>query len=365
MKMESLGLRRRVALELNRQLQHCLRREHPLRQLFWESTLRCNVHCRHCGSDCRAQSDTHDMPREDFFRVLDSIALHTNPHDVFVIMGGGEPLMRPDIMECGRGIYERGFPWGMVTNGLALTPERFLGLRRAGIHSITVSLDGLEDAHNWLRCHPDSFRQASQAIDLLVADGHLVYDVVTCVHQRNFGQLAQLRDFLTDKGVTGWRLFPIFPMGRAANNPELQLNGKQFRQLLDFIRQTRKEGRIRAAYSCEGYVGPYEGDVRDWLFRCEAGVTVASILADGSIGACTSIRSNYSQGNIYQDDFMEVWENRYQQHRNREWMRQGPCLDCKHWRYCEGNGMHLRDNDGHLLVCHMQRIENETKQTTN
>lgn len=50
---ESLTLRKRLGLEINRKLTDNLIKEHPLRQLFWECTLRCNLHCRHCGSDCK------------------------------------------------------------------------------------------------------------------------------------------------------------------------------------------------------------------------------------------------------------------------------------------------------------------------
>ena len=147
-----------------------------------------------------------------------------------------------------------------------------------------------------------------------------------------------------------------FPVGRGAQDERLQLTGPQFRELLQFIRQTRQEGKIKASYGCEGYLGPYEGDVRDWFFRCSAGITVASVLVDGSISACTSIRSNYHQGNIYHDNFMQVWEERFQPHRNHHWMKTGECADCPHWRFCEGNGMHLRDNEGRLLLCHMKKL---------
>ena len=54
---------------------------------------------------------------------------------------------------------------------------------------------------------------------------------------------------------------------------------------------------------------------------CGAGVNVGSVLADGSISACPSIRSDYSQGNIYKDDFLEVWKNGYNEYRDRSWMR--------------------------------------------
>ena len=74
-----------------------------------------------------------------------------------------------------------------------------------------------------------------------------------------------------------------------------------------------------------------------------------------------SIRADYNQGNIYEDDFMEVWEKRYAPYRNREWMRKGDCKDCRYWRYCRGNGMHLRDADGNLILCHLQRIREADK----
>ena len=355
---EKLTLRQRAGLELYRRLRRTTTADHPLQQLFWECTLQCNVSCRHCGSDCKQQTGISDMPREDFFRVLDSIATHTDPHQVFVIVTGGEPLLRDDIELCGRGIYERGYPWGMVTNGMLLDAPKLKALRRAGLHSLTVSLDGLEEDHNWMRRHKDSFAHVDRALRAMTAEPGLVFDVVTCVNQRNFASLPQIRDYLISLGVPAWRLYSIFPVGRAAHDPQMQISNEQFRQLLSFIRQTREEGTILAAFGCEGFLGSFEGYARDHFFHCEAGITVGSVMADGAIAACASIRSDFNQGNIYADDFWDVWQNRYHPHRDRTWMRTDECADCRFWRYCEGNGMHLRDNDGRLLLCHVRRLEN-------
>ena len=71
MKVDKLGLRRRLALEIWRKLEGDNVKRHPLRQLFWECTLRCNLKCRHCGSDCTVNPEFKDMPAEDFFRVLE------------------------------------------------------------------------------------------------------------------------------------------------------------------------------------------------------------------------------------------------------------------------------------------------------
>lgn len=238
----SLSLRRRVALELWRKRMDIAVKEHPLRQLFWECTQRCNLHCRHCGSDCRAEVGVADMPLADFTRVLDSVALRTDPNRVFVVVTGGEPLMRHDIAECGAAIYERGFPWGMVTNALALTPLKFQSLLDAGIHSMTVSLDGIGDDHNWMRGNPDSFRMVDRAIDMLVAHPEVKFDVLTCVNRRNYGNLDDIKQFLVKKGVKQWRVVAVFPVGRAAADPMMHLMPAEYRGILDFIK-TDPQGR--------------------------------------------------------------------------------------------------------------------------
>jgi len=357
MKVTPLSLRKKLALELWRQQDKIARKEHPLKQLFWECTLRCDLKCRHCGSDCKMQSESKDMPKADFLCVLDSIARKTDPHKVFVIITGGEPLMRRDLEECAKAIYDKGFPWGMVTNGLHLTPQRWISLQRAGIHSMTISLDGLQEDHNWMRGNEQSFQMVSKAIDMLVAKEGFLFDIVTCVNRRNYPKLNNIKEFLISKSVKRWRLFTVFPVGRAALDLDMRLTSEEFRGVFDFIKGTREEGRIRVDYGCEGFLGNYEGEVRNRFFSCQAGISVGSVMADGSIAACASIRSHYNQGNIYEDDFMDVWENRYAPYRNREWMRKGECKDCSYFRYCQGNGMHLRDGEGNLLLCHLKRIK--------
>lgn len=366
-----MRFRLRLALELERLRRRNLKALHPLQQLFWESTLRCNVHCLHCGSDCLSSVTQPDMPAEDFIKVIDEEVLpHVNPREVMIVISGGEPLVRKDLAWIGEQLKQRGFPWGMVTNGLALTPERFRELREAGLRSMAISLDGLEEDHVWLRQHPLAFEGACRAIRLAAAEPGFTWDVVTCVTRRSIGHLDKIRDLLVSLGVTHWRIFGIDPMGRAATNPELLLTDEEFTQMIDFIRATRLQPAtapraynlqpITCDYSCEGFMGEYEGSIRDYLYQCAAGISVASILIDGSISACTSIRGKYYQGNIYKDHFWDVWEHGFQAYRDRTWMKkQAPCDTCSMFRYCEGNGMHLRREDGSLMLCHLHRLTHE------
>lgn len=352
-----LSFRRRIALELAGQLYSIHEKGYPLKTLFWECTLKCNLHCRHCGSDCKQVSQFPDMPFSSFAKVLDEVAAEYSPHDVFVVITGGEPLMRPDLDQCGRAIYDRGFPWGMVSNGFALTKDRFTRLLRAGLHSLTISLDGLEDSHDWMRGKSVCFSRTADAIAVAAACPDIKFDVVTCVNRKNIGELPQIRDFLISLGVKEWRLFSIFPSGRAADDPMMKLAPEEFRALMEFIKETRKGGKIKAGYGCEGFLGRYEGDVRDYFFHCQAGITVGSVLADGSISACPSIRADYHQGNISSDSFVKAWKSGFLPYRDREWMRKDECAECKYFRYCKGNGMHLRGEDGKLMLCHLKELQ--------
>ncbi len=302
------------------------------------------------------------MPRTDFFRVLDEIDPIINPNKTMIVLTGGEAILRKDIDKIGKELYNRGFPWGVVTNGMALNEPMLRNLLQSGMRSLTLSLDGFEESHNWLRGNPRSFQNASHALDLLSQTNGLRYDVVTCANQRNFPELQKLYEWLLTKNLKEWRIFTVFPIGRAREDEELQLEPKQFKALFDFIEQVRSEDKIKLNYGCEGFLGNYEGKVRDNFFFCRAGINVASVLADGSISACPNLRENFIQGNIYKDNFRDVWENQYSIFRDRNWTKTGICKDCKFFSFCEGNGMHLRDEkSGELLFCHLKRIEEGEK----
>ena len=331
-------------------------RLHELNYLFWECTTRCNLNCLHCGSDCSREGGHPDMPREDFLAALDTIP---SPAKHFiVVLTGGEPLLRKDLETCGMEIRKRGMRWGMVTNGHLYSRERHGSLLAAGMGALTISLDGMAGSHDWLRNTPGSFQRVDRAIGLAAGSPRLNFDVVTCVHQRNMGELPEIHDYLVSKGVKAWRLFTIAPIGRAREHPELFLEDKQFKQMLDFITKRRKSGPLDVKFSCEGYVGEYESRVRDTPFFCRAGINIGSILIDGSIADCPNIDRSFSQGNIYRDNFFDIWQTEYEPFRDRSWTKTGPCAECPEYRDCLGNGFHLWHGEKkEVLVCHKAKLD--------
>ena len=118
--------------------------------------------------------------------------------------------------------------------------------------------------------------------------------------------------------------------------------------LYDFIRNKRFDpaNEMEVATSCSHFLGlEYEREVRDFYFQCGAGTRIASIMANGDIGACLDIehRTELIQGNAYQDDFMTVWESRYECFRQDRTNKSEVCADCENRKICMGSAAHTWD----------------------
>lgn len=327
-------------------------RFHELNYLFWECTRRCNLNCQHCGSDCSKNAIQKDMPLDDFLKAIDPLRIYYNKDSITIAITGGEPLVRDDIDSCGKELRKRGFRWGLVTNGYAYDEEAHGKLTGAGMGSLTLSIDGLEESHNWLRNNTKSYQKAIVALNLIKNSKRINYDIVTCVNKRNITELEELRKFFVANHVKAWRLFTINPSGRAENNRELQLDTAQYKYLMEFIANSRKEKNIDIKFSCEAYVGEYEKKVRDSFFFCRAGINIASVLNDGSISACPNIDRSFAQGNIYTDDFFQTWNTKFFEMRDRTWTNTGMCSKCSEYKWCQGGGLHSwHGNRKSILQC--------------
>ena len=76
--------------------------------MSWNLTQRCNLHCAHCYMSAFAGADTsRELSTEECRRVIDDIAV-ANPN--FLILTGGEPLLRKDIFDLAACSATKGLP---------------------------------------------------------------------------------------------------------------------------------------------------------------------------------------------------------------------------------------------------------------
>lgn len=329
---------------------------HDLRYLFWESTRKCNLNCLHCGSDCGKDS-RKGLDARTIVSAFRRIAGAYRAGRIMLVVTGGEPLVRPDLTEIMGEARNLGFVLGMVTNGYTLNEETAQRLYDAGLHSVVVSLDGPEEVHDWLRNRKGSFKRASNAIVSLRRAGVPIVEAITCVTPRSLGLLPRTYEIVRNLDATHWRIFNIFPAGRAKGDPELILTEESIARFVRIIARLREKGKTEnlvVNLSEEGYLGwDWEDQVRDSPYFCRAGINVAGIMADGAIAACPNLPPWMNQGNLAEDDFVDVWETRYDIFRDRGWTRQGPCRNCAQWKVCRGNSLHLWDSEaGAPAWCH-------------
>ena len=78
---------------------------------------------------------------------------------------------------------------------------------------------------------------------------------------------------MIELGIDSWRLGTMDPIGRANENKDLLLDGKEIKQLLEFIKVKNKNKEIELTYGCTGYLGlDYEKEVRKYYFYCRTGI---------------------------------------------------------------------------------------------
>ena len=339
-------------VDLQREARHRRRLmdEPDLTYLFWESTLRCNLRCSHCGSSCEPASRVEELTTEQVLGILDTIGEDFDTSRIFVSITGGEPLLRPDLYEVVQRLTDLGMESCIVTNGTLLTPARAARLVAAGMRTVSISVDGDEAAHDAVRGE-GSHQKALAGITAAREAGIEYVETITCVRPANLAQLDRVSSIVRASGSNLWRLITIDCMGRLGGelDPKMWLDAAQVNRLLDYIGARREAARragdecLDVHFSCGGFLGVrQEGRVRPGASQCYAGLCVGSILCDGRVSACPSMPRAWAQGSALEDRFSTIWRQRFGEYRDLSWRRGGICGDCSWFDVCLGGGLHER-----------------------
>lgn len=317
-----------------------------LTYLFWESTLKCNLHCTHCGSNCGGSSKLNELSTEEIKSTFKTIIEDFETKRIFVTITGGEPLLRHDLFDVVDFLGKKHMRSSMVSNGVLLNKEKAERLVAGHMVSATISIDGLEHEHEAVR-GKDTYRRTMNALQIARDADFRVVEAITCVRPDNLDQLETIEKEVREAGANAWRLITIDKMGRGDDAPGLWLDPPQIRHLLDFVADRRahylsaRDFSVR--FSCGGFLGVESEDgVRPEYGQCYAGLCVGSILADGDVSACPSLPRHWAQGNIRNRRFSDIWFNEFKDYRDLSWRKTGVCSDCSFFDTCLGGGLHER-----------------------
>jgi radical SAM protein len=182
---------------------------------FWELTRACDLACRHCRACAVPARDPRELSTEEGKALLASIHAMGTP---LVVLTGGDPAKRPDLVELVRHGTELGLRVALTPSATPLiTPALLTELREAGLARLAVSLDaGSRALHDGFRGVDGSHQRT---IEILRTARHLgiTTQINTSVTRFNRNELPTIAGHALDLGVELWSVFFVVPTGRAAD----------------------------------------------------------------------------------------------------------------------------------------------------
>ena len=187
----------------------------PPRVLAWEVTRRCPLACKHCRAGAANIRYEHELTTEECRRVIDSL------ERTMIIWTGGEPMLRPDILELVSYATSRQLRSVMAPCGMLVTEERLAALKAAGVMACSFSLDGPDAASH------DAFRGVAGE-----------------------DRLDAIYDRAVELGASKLDLFFLVPVGRGKGIADYALSDAQTRQVLDWAFAKAKAGPLAVKETC-------------------------------------------------------------------------------------------------------------------
>jgi radical SAM protein with 4Fe4S-binding SPASM domain len=337
---------------------------HRAYSISWNLTQRCNLYCAHCYMSATAHAPTAgELSTAECQRVMDDIA-QINP-EVFLILTGGEPLIRKDIFDLASYATDKGFTVVLGTNGVLLREAEARRMRQSGIQGASISLDSVDpQRHDVFRRLPGAWQGAVRATKILNAEG-LDFSIHTSITTWNVDEMPAMIELARDLGA---RVLNFFFLVRTGRGEELEdITPQQYERLLTAIAQAQGVGNgvaPGAAVSATsedpwsvptGHSGDmlirakcaphlrrilYQLDPQSPLLQnyaqgsCPAGKHYCRITPTGEVTPCPYMP--VSAGNLRTQSFADIWRDAEPLQALRQPQLGGRCGACEFSRICGG-----------------------------
>ncbi len=333
-------------------------------------TQACNLNCKLCGVGA-AEPLEGELTTEEAKKVISNLAKSGVKHLSF---GGGEPLVREDIVELAGYAANRINSVGIVSNGLVLDKSLALQIAKSGVKQVMVSLDGKDAATHDKNRGDGSYARVIEAIKNL-QDARVIARISFTISRANYHQLPELIELSGKYGVN-LNVQEFFAKGRASGKESLILTRRERRDMQRLLYKTQAERGIGTIGFENRYIisedkkgkkictDTYLGSsFYDFCVGCFAGIYSLFVSPLGEVRLC----GRYGEGelgNLKEISLSEIWKNSelLKKLRNRESLT-GRCGKCTYRYICGGcrrNAYQIQQNVfAEDVLCWRGRSEEE------
>jgi GeoRSP system radical SAM/SPASM protein len=296
----------------------------------WAINNSCNFSCQHCYS----RSDTGD--ELDAATLCDCIGKAARAGVLSVNFGGGEPLLRRDLLEIAACAARAGMRVSMNSNGYLIDRDKARQLKEAGFSKVGISIDShLPELHDRFRGMPGSHVRALAALNFLREAGikTSISTVICTFNHRHIDELIALAEEFGAEQLN-FHNFKCSGLG-FANRDELDLSPAQWKEFyVKAIAEKRKERSLDISLDDPIIASLGMRDTTSMVKGSVCGKLSLNIKTNGDITPCGFIP--VVVGNIVADDLREVWKNAPVLLKLRNKEPTGKCAGCSDYSECLG-----------------------------
>ncbi len=318
-----------------------------------ELTMRCNLHCTHCY--CPPGDRSQELGTDEVLRLFDRMAeLGT----LFLLMTGGDPLLRKDFPRLYRHAKERGMLVTIFTNG-TLIDDRIAALwEELPPYLVEISLYGLtRPVYEKVVAVPGSYDRCLAGIHRVLAGGHPL--ALKCPATRdNAHEIPGLAQFAADLGVEfRYDPFILATMEGKTHPHEVRLSAEE---IVALESSDLQKDRAWRRYLEEEEHPPIPDDA---LFSCGAGKNSFHVDPYGNVQVCLMVK-NFKHSlrerpldDIYFEEFPRILSIR-----RDEASRCGGCAHRTTCNNCPGMALwETRDNHSHVdFACQLSEVRSRS-----
>lgn len=267
--------------------------------LYFEITRSCNCRCRMCN---RYQNKHDNLSLEEIKKILSQAK---NLGVRFLSLTGGEPLLRPDFFEIVEYASSMGFELDLATNGTLINETNVKKIAKF-FPILSISLEGLESTHDYLRGAPGSFKRVLRAIDLLNNEGVKV-SVNTTLSAANYTEIEEIIRLCKRKKV----VINFTPLHNVPSNYYKVKGDVAAAMPFNFDDEWRKilgkhSEMNTFFYACFAKFFRRPAELRN-QFLCFAGIANLFISAEGDVYPCAFNPVNL--GNLREKSLIQIWRD--------------------------------------------------------